>query len=121
MMNAMNTLPGRSNLPIPVRRAIRKLGQDIRNARLRRRIQTKILAARASISRTTLYKVENGDPNVSMSTYATILFSLGMIDRVSNLADIGEDKLGLQLDEEHLPKRVRYPRPKPTQESSKEH
>jgi transcriptional regulator with XRE-family HTH domain len=101
-----------STLPIPVRRAVRKLGQDIRDARLRRRIPTKILAERASISRMTLYNVENGDVNVSMATYATILFVLGMVDRVGDLADASEDTLGRQLEEERLPKRIRLPRKK---------
>lgn len=101
-----------STIPIPVRRAVRKLGQDIRDARLRRRIPTEILAERASISRMTLYNVENGDVSVSMGTYATILFVLGMIDRVGNLADAGEDTLGRQLEEERLPKRIRLPRKK---------
>ncbi|MGH2510191.1 MAG: hypothetical protein ACRDHZ_22665, partial [Ktedonobacteraceae bacterium] len=103
-----------STTPIPVRRAVRKLGQDIRDARLRRRIPTEILAERASISRMTLYNVENGDVNVSMGTYATLLFVLGMIDRVGNLADAGEDTLGRQLEEERLPKRIRLPRKKKT-------
>lgn len=44
-----------------------------------------------------------------MATYATLLFVLGMIDRVSNLADAGEDVLGRRLDEERLPKRIRLP------------
>ena len=88
---------------------MRKLGQDIRDARLRRRLPTEILAERASISRMTLYNAEKGDVNVSMGTYATILFVLGMIDRVSNLADASEDVLGRQLDEERLPKRIRLP------------
>lgn len=101
-----------SATPIPVRRALRKLGQDIRDARLRRRIPTEILAERASISRMTLYNVENGDASVSMGTYATILFVLGMIDRVGNLADASEDTLGRQLEEERLPKRIRLPRKK---------
>lgn len=101
------------SIPIPVQKAVRKLGQDIRDARLRRRIPTEILAQRASISRMTLYNVEQGDVNVSMSTYATILFVLGMIDRLSNLADAGEDTLGRQLEEERLPKRIRLPRTKP--------
>jgi transcriptional regulator with XRE-family HTH domain len=91
---------------------MRKLGQDIRDARLRRRIPTEILAQRASISRMTLYKVENGDENVSMGTYATILFVLGLLDRVGNLADATEDMLGRQLEEERLPKRIRLPRKK---------
>ncbi len=96
-----------STIPIPVRRAVRKLGQDIRDARLRRRIPTEILAERASISRMTLYNVEKGDVSVSMGTYATILFVLGMINRLGNLADASEDALGRQLDEERLPKRIR--------------
>jgi hypothetical protein len=33
-----------------------------------------------------------------------------MIDRISTLADAREDTLGRQLEEEHLPKRVRLPR-----------
>ncbi len=47
-----------------------------------------------------------------MGTYATILFALGMIDRVGNLADAVEDTLGRQLEEERLPKRIRLPRTK---------
>ncbi len=88
---------------------LRKLGQDIRDARLRHRISTEIMAERASISRMTLYNAEKGDVNVSMGTYVTILFVLGMLERVSNLADAGEDLLGRQLDEERLPKRIRLP------------
>ena len=110
-MNVMADLI-QSKTPIPVRRAVRKLGQDIRDARLRRRIPTALMAQRASISRTTLYKVENGDMTVSMNTYATILFVLGMIERVSNLADANEDALGRHLEEIHLPKRIRLPRSK---------
>ena len=111
-MNVMDKSPTNSTIPIPVRRALRKLGQDIRDARLRRRIPTEIMAERASISRTTLYKIENGDVNVSMGTYSTILFVLGMIDRVSNLADANIDAVGRQLEEEHLPKRIRLSRRK---------
>lgn len=99
-----------SKTPIPVTRAIRKLGQDIRDARRRRRIPVALLAERASISRTTLNKVENGDAGVSMRIYATLLFSLGMIDRLAALADPGHDIIGRQLEEEHLPKRIHLPR-----------
>lgn len=96
--------------PIPVVRALRKLGHDIRDARRRRRIPVAILAERASISRTTLNKVEKGDTGVSMGIYATILFALGLGDRLSNLADARDDTVGLELEEEHLPKRIRLPR-----------
>ena len=73
--------------PVPVGRALRKLGHDIRDARRRRRIPVAIMAERASISRMTLNKVEKGEPGVSMGTYATVLFALGMADRLADLAD----------------------------------
>jgi DNA-binding XRE family transcriptional regulator len=96
-----------SATPIPVIRGVTKLGHDIRDARRRRRIPVAILAERASISRTTLNKIEKGDLGVSLGIYATVLFCLGMIDRLSDLADPRHDSVGLELDEEHLPKRIR--------------
>jgi DNA-binding XRE family transcriptional regulator len=99
-----------STTPLPVMRAIRKLGHDIRDARRRRRIPAAILAERASISRTTLHKVEQGDPGVSLGIYATVLFVLGMIDQLTSLADPQHDALGMDLEEEHLPERIRLAR-----------
>lgn len=94
-------------MPIPVRRAVRKLGQDVRDARLRRRIPTALMAERASMSRTTLNKIENGNPGVSLGNYANVLFVLGMADRLSRLADVSTDIVGLDLEEERLPQRIR--------------
>lgn len=97
-------------VPIPVRRALRKLGQDIRDARLRRRIPTAVMAERASISRTTLNKIEKGDPGVSLGNYANVLFVLDMAERLGDLADVRTDVVGLELEEERLPQRIRKPR-----------
>lgn len=102
-------------LPVPVLRALRKLGQDIRDARRRRRIPIAILAERASISRWTVNRIEKGDPAVSVGNYAMALFALGLIDRIADLADAMHDKVGRALEEEHLPERIRLSRPrKPT-------
>ncbi len=87
-------------LPIPTKKALRKLGQDIRNARIRRRITMKLMAERASISRTTLTKVEKG-------TYASVIFVLGLTSHFANLFDIDKDALGRSLEKENLPKRIR--------------
>ena len=95
------------SLPIPVRNALRKIGRDMRDARLRRRLATVVVANRAFIDRKTLGKVENGDPGVSIGTYASVLFVLGMTDRFSELADARFDRVGLALEEERLPKRIR--------------
>jgi len=100
---------GLSTLPLPTRRALRKLGSDIRDARLRRRIPLEVMAERAFVNRKTVTKAEQGDPTVSMGTYATLLFILGMTERLADLADVRNDRVGLSLEDERLPKRVRNP------------
>jgi transcriptional regulator with XRE-family HTH domain len=99
-----------TTLPIPVRRALKKLGADIRDARRRRRIPTTIMAERSLISRVTLTKVEKGDPSVSLGIYATVLFVLGMTERLAELADPKHDAIGLSLEDDLLPQRIRRPR-----------
>lgn len=99
-----------SSEPIPAIRALRKLGRDLRDARKRRRIPVAILAERSSISRMTLNKIEKGDPSVSLGAYAKVLFSLGMVDRLSDVADSRNDTIGLELEEERLPQRIRLSR-----------
>ena len=94
-------------LPIPVRHALCKLGHDLRNARRRRRIPVTLAAERAMLSRTTLLKIEKGDPGVGIGLYATVLFVLGMINRLEDLVDPTNDSLGLQLEEDRLPQRIR--------------
>jgi DNA-binding XRE family transcriptional regulator len=94
-------------LPLPVRNALRKLGRDIRDARRRRRIPLAIAAQRASISQTTLVKLEKGDPGVAMGIYATVLFVLGLLAPLGDLADAKTDSRGLELEEDLLPQRIR--------------
>ena len=97
-------------MPFPVQRALRKLGEDIRDARRRRRISTMMMAERASVSRTTLYKVEKGDATVAVGTYARVLFVLGMTERLAEMVDPRYDGIGLSLEDSILPQRIRYPR-----------
>lgn len=94
-------------LPLPVRRALQKLGEDVRIARKRRRLTMEIVAERALVSRKTLARVEHGDPGVSIGIYATVLFTLGLVDRLGTLADSSSDALGLTLADTDLPERVR--------------
>jgi transcriptional regulator with XRE-family HTH domain len=98
------------NTPIPVIRVLKMLGQGLKDARKRRRIPMQLAAERASISRTTLSKIEKGDEGVSLGAYAKILFVLGMIQRLAELTDPKFDELGLELEAENLPKRIRIPR-----------
>lgn len=116
----MHSRKSRFGLPIPVQRALRKLGQDIRDARKRRRLPMSILAERAAISRITLMKVEKGDPSVSVGIIASVLFALGMLKRFEEIADAVNDSVGRMLEEEHLPQRIRRSTPNPLGENENE-
>lgn len=98
------------NTPFPVKRALKKLRQDLRDARKRRRITIELVAERAAISRATLSKIEKGDDRVSLGAYAKVLFVLGMIERLVELADPTFDSLGMGLEADNLPKRIRFSR-----------
>ena len=64
------------------------------------------MAERAFISRGTLYKLEKGDPSVSMGIYATVLSILGLIKGLGQVADRRADSLGLDIEEDRLPKKI---------------
>jgi len=49
-----------------VERRLAQMGEQIKLARLRRRISVKLAAERANISRSTLWAIEKGSPSVSM-------------------------------------------------------
>ena len=102
--NKNSTAPGVS---LPILRTLKKMGKDLKSARLRRRIPSTLLAERASISRTTLMKIEKGDPGVSLGNYSQVMFALGLLNRLDDLLDVRHDEVGLMLEEEQLPKRVR--------------
>ena len=96
-------------LPRAARQALIKLGEDITIARKKRRISTTSMAERAFISRGTLYKVERGNPTVSMGVYATVLAILGLVEGLGQVADRRDDILGLDIEEDRLPKKIVSP------------
>jgi len=78
--------------PAAVRRILRKLGADIRDARRRRRLPMAVVADRAFTSRSTLQKVEAGNANVSIGIYAAVLQALGLLDGLGEIADIARQR-----------------------------
>ncbi|HTR10117.1 MAG TPA: helix-turn-helix transcriptional regulator [Paraburkholderia sp.] len=93
-----------------VRRALRKLGADIHDARRRRRLTMAVIAERAFTSRATLQRVEAGDPGVSIGIYAAVLQALGLLDGLLEVADAARDTVGQSLATAALPQRVRLRR-----------
>lgn len=99
-----------AKLPIPVNKALQKLGADLKEARIKRRLTMALVEERAGITHVTLTKVEKGDAGVSIGIYTKVMFVLGLIDNVYNLAEPDNDVVGKMYDKENLPKRVYYTR-----------
>jgi hypothetical protein len=70
------------------------------------------MAERAGLSRATIGKIVKGDPTASMGGYASVLFVLGMENRLSDLVDSAHDLVGRRLEDEKLPQRIRTPHQK---------
>lgn len=103
-------MPTPHNPPAAVRRALRKLGADIHDARRRRRLPMAVVAERAFTSRSTLQRVEAGDTNVSIGIYASILQALGLLEGLGQVADIANDRVGQALASAELPKHAHLKR-----------
>jgi transcriptional regulator with XRE-family HTH domain len=99
-------------IPLPVARALKKFGADIRIARLKRGITIAMMAERIGIHRSTYSKMEKGDPMVGLGAYSAALFVLGFGTPLGDLIDQRADDTGLLLDLTSLPQRIR-PKKKP--------
>lgn len=66
-----------------------------------------VVAERAFTSRSTLQRVEEGDPAVSIGIYAAVLQALSLLDGLSDVADFSRDKVGQSLLSAELPSRAR--------------
>lgn len=79
------------------------LGERLRYARLRRNITSVLFAERMGVSRDTLYRLESGDPGISLGTYLRALRVLGLDSDLDLIAR--DDVVGRQLQDEQLPRR----------------
>ncbi len=105
-MNIMNT-----KKPILLPRIIKlmaEFGENIKLARLRRKLSTEQVAERANIARTTLWAIEKGSPNVALGSYVQVLFVLGLEKDLLKLA--GDDPLGRKLQDAKLLIKERAPK-----------
>lgn len=100
------TLP----LPLPVERAIRKLGSDVSLARRRRHISQASLAERIGASVSTIRRMEQGDVRVPIHFFARTMQVFGVLDALSQLIDTAQDDIGLTMMDSQLPQRVRSKR-----------
>lgn len=90
-------------------RNLEQMGEQIRLARLRRKLSASLVAERAGISRATLSSVEKGSPSVAIGAYAAVLHALNNMDK-DLLLIAKDDELGRKLQDLELPARRRAPK-----------
>jgi transcriptional regulator with XRE-family HTH domain len=105
-MTARNALL--SATPYQVEKALKKLGADLKTARLRRNITSEEVAQRIGTSRFVVADAEKGKPSTSVAVYAALLWAYGFIDRLADLADPSEDAEGTRLALRREPARARH-------------
>jgi transcriptional regulator with XRE-family HTH domain len=81
-------------------RIFKQGGEQLRLARLRRRLSASQVAERAGISRNTLYLLEHGSPQTSIATLLRVLLVLGLEDDYLQIAK--DDELGRRLEDAKL-------------------
>ncbi|GHV44254.1 transcriptional regulator [Bacteroidia bacterium] len=84
------------------------LGENIKLARLRRKLSAVQVAERAGISRSTLWQIEKGAANVSLGSYAQTLFVLGLEKDLEKVAL--DDVLGRKLQDAEILTKKRAPK-----------
>jgi transcriptional regulator with XRE-family HTH domain len=78
-------------------RLLSGLGERLRLARKRRQLSNRVVAQRAGVSRTTVYKVEAGDPGATLGAYVRVLAVLGLEGDLDLLA--ADDRIGRKLQD----------------------
>lgn len=94
---AYNIMPDTENI-------LKTMGEQIKMARLRRKLSATLVAERAGVSRSTLWKVENGNPSVAIGIYAAVLHALNNMDK-DLLKIAGDDELGRKMQDIELLRR----------------
>lgn len=80
-------------------------GEQIRLARLRRKLSVEIVSQRAGISRATLWKIEKGEPTVAIGLYLKVLHAINLEKDMLKIA--ADDELGRFLEDAKLQSRYK--------------
>ena len=92
------------------RKIIAELGENIKLARLRRKLGSEQVSERANISRPTLLSIEKGAPSVSIGSYLQVLAVFRLEKDFLLVAK--DDELGRKLQDAGLITKARAPKKK---------
>ncbi len=97
-MAVINTM-GRKKLSLLPQQSnrLKQMGEQVRLARLRRKLSASLVAERAGISRQSVSAVEKGSPSVSIGILVNVLLAIGLQEDILLLAK--DDVLGRTLQD----------------------
>ena len=100
----------RNTIPIfpKLKKILSELGENIKLARLRRKLSSEQVAERAGISRSTLISIEKGYEGVSIGNYLSVLNVLGIENDFLKVAK--DDVLGRKIQDADLITKQRAPK-----------
>ena len=99
-----------------IKRTLMTVGEQIKLARLRRKLSAELVSERAGISRATLWAIENGSSTVSFGSYVSVLCALGLENDVLLLAK--DDRIGRTFKDMNLLPKKRAPKVNKKEEES---
>lgn len=102
-------MAGKKVLLLPgAKKILTTVGENIKMARLRRKLSSEQVAERANISRPTLLSIEKGSPGISIGSYLQVLVVLGLEKDFFLLAR--DDELGRKLQDARMISKARAPK-----------
>lgn len=83
--------------PYPVEQALKRLGANLRTARLRRNLTIDDMAEKIGTGQRAVADAERGKPSTGIAVYTAMLWALDLIDHMADVADPGRDEEGQAL------------------------
>jgi len=86
-----------SSPPYPVEQAIKRLGANLRTARLRRNLTIEEVADKIGTGRHAILAAEKGKSSTSAAVYTALLWTYDLLGPMEALADPASDETGLAM------------------------
>ena len=93
--------------PYPVEQSLKRLGENLRTARVRRKLTIKDVAERIGTGPRAVMDAEKGKPSTGIVVYSALLWLYDLLQPLGELADPLKDKEGLTLEAAKAPARAR--------------
>ena len=94
--------------PYAVEEILRKLGANLRTARLRRNLTIEEIAQKIGTGRRAVAEAEKGKPSAGIAIYVALLWAMDLLGQMEEIADPAKDKEGQRLALSREPSRARH-------------